>query len=213
MKKVILVFTLVALATITQAQSFAWGLTLGTSTSDIDPAKAGSLLLKGQTDSLSLMVSKGSYGFHFGAFARFKISSLFIQPEVLFNSSKVDFRALGFGTIKNTFDSLQSATYQNIDIPVIFGAKYFNFLRIGVGPVAHVHLAGSTLSAKDFIDSWPTATYGYQAGIGIDLGHIGLDFRYEGNFSNFGSQITFGGTSYQFATTPSRLIGSLNIAF
>ncbi len=214
MKKLLLLLVLAAFGFHIQAQNFTFGLKAGLSTGDVTPSKLGSIILKSQYDSLGLAVNNANYGFHFGIFARIQLSALFIQPEAVFNSSKVDFNVRNL-TGGASIDSIRSESYQNLDVPVIVGAKYFGILRVGVGPVAHIHLTSSSdlLNYHGYGQMFMTATYGYQAGVGLDLGHVGVDLRYEGNFSNFGSQITFGGTPYQFSRTPERLIASLNIAF
>jgi len=216
MKKLIFVFLLLAIAsTVSLAQSgFTFGLKGGMSTSDIDPVKAGSLILKGQGDSLGLSINKANYGYHFGVFGRFQTGGFFVQPEVVFNSTKVDFNVKDFTPI-GMVNGISSASYQNVDIPLMIGMKYFHFLRLSAGPVAHIHFSSSSdLTAfSGYADKFKNATYGYQAGIGVDVWHLGIDLRYEGNFSNYGNQITFAGNTYQFATTPSRMIGSVSWAF
>ena len=103
---------------------------------------------------------------------------------------------------------------QNLDIPVMLGLKLGAF-RIQGGPVAHMFL--NSKSELDDIegfdlnfDEW---TYGYQAGLGLDLGKLMIDVKYEGNFNKLGDQISFDGRDYNFDDRPGKLVASLGITF
>ena len=96
----------------------------------------------------------------------------------------------------------------------MLGFKLGSF-RVNGGPVAHIHLSSSDGLAelKDYKASFQSATWGYQAGIGLDFGRLGLDLRYEGNFNKFGEHITFGGNKYEFSKTPSRMTLAVALNF
>ena len=66
---------------------------------------------------------------------------------------------------------------------------------------------------EGFKEDFKDMTIGYQAGLGVDIGRIGVDLRYEGNFTKFGSYITFGGQQYEFSQSPNRLLGSVTYRF
>src|SRR5690606_24043883 len=59
-----------------------------------------------------------SFGFHAGLFARFSLTSLYIQPEVLFtnNGGKIEFED-GVGNQIIEYD------YNKLDVPVMIGFK------------------------------------------------------------------------------------------
>ena len=213
MKKLIvlsLCFMAVQLAT-TNAQSFKYGIRGGISTPNIKPADVGEIRLKDGLDSFKLKLSDANYGFHFGIWGRLKFSKVYIQPEILFNSSAVEYK---YTNIKTTLETAKSETFRNIDIPIMVGTKLGSF-RLNAGPVAHIHIKGSS----DFTDNanykevFKTATWGYQAGIGFDASSVGIDLRYEGNFDNFGNHLNFGGKTYEFSQSPSRFIATAAIAF
>ena len=63
----------------------------------------------------------------------------------------------------------------------------------------------------NYAQKFDDITFGWQAGIGLDLLNIMLDIRYEGNFYTFGDHIVFGDQSYAFDNSPARLLGSLAI--
>jgi hypothetical protein len=215
MKKLFLIllcFTAVQVAT-TNAQTFKWGIRGGLSTPDIKPGDVDSLVFKRGTDSLKLRLSDANYGYHFGIWGRLKIAGFYIQPEVLFNSSKVEYK-IGKLRTPSTLDSIKNETFQNLDIPVLIGTKLGSF-RLSAGPVAHVRIGGSSdlTNTTGFSEKFKTATWGYQLGLGFDAGRVGIDLRYEGNTEKFGNHISIGGKPYEFSKAPARFIASVAIAF
>ncbi len=213
MKKLIvlsLCFMAVQLAT-TNAQSFKYGIRGGLSTPNIKPADVGEIRLKNGADSFKLKLNDANYGFHFGAWARLTFAKIYIQPEVLFNSSKVEYR---YNKINSAVDSFRNETFRNIDIPLMIGTKLGSF-RINAGPVAHIHINSSSEleNTSGYSEKFKSSTFGYQAGIGFDANRVGIDLRYEGNFDNFGNHLNFGGKTYEFSKAPSRFIASVAIAF
>ncbi len=210
MKKLILLvvcFTLTQVAL--QAQIFKGGIKVGISTPDIKPSDAKEF----NTDSLKIKVSDANYGYHLGGWIRLTGGKFFIQPEVLFNSSNVKYQA---SAIKGStlVQTVFKETYQNLDVPILLGVKLGGF-RLNGGPVAHVHINSSSelTDFKSYEAKFKSSTWGYQAGFGADFGKIGIDIRYEGNFSKYGEHLTFNGKQYNFDKTPSRFLVAMSIGF
>lgn len=205
MKKLMILFLCITMAQAAVQAQIKYGLKVGVSTPDIKPADVNAFRFKSGTDSFSIKINDANYGFHVGGWVRLKLGSVYLQPEVLFNSAKVQYN---LKKVRGTAlaDSLRSERFNNLDVPIMVGFKLGSF-RINGGPVAHIHLNGdSDLSdLADYKSNFQSATWGYQAGIGLDFGKLGLDLRYEGNFNNYGSHITFGGNSYEFNKAPSRM--------
>ena len=212
MKKLMIVFLCLSMAQVAVQAQIKYGLKIGISTPDIKPADIDSVIYKkSSSESLKLKVNDANYGFNIGGWVRLKIGAIYLQPEVIFNTSKVQYKL----TRKNgsfMTDSLLSERFNNLDIPILLGFKLGSF-RVNGGPIAHIHLNGNNdlEQLTDYKSNFQSATWGYQAGIGLDFGKLGLDLRYEGNFNNFGDHITFGGTKYEFSKASSRLI--LGIAY
>lgn len=188
------------------------GIRAGLSTTHLEPRE---LLIKDQNelDLFLIRVKEINYGVHIGLMFRLQMNSFFIQPEFLYNSHSVDYE---FDEVQ--YPELQglvlSERFQQIDIPLMMGFK-FGFFRINAGPVGHINLnAVSDLTNQPgFRSKLDDLTLGYQAGIGIDIWNIHLDFRYEGNFNNYGEHITFFDREYDFSDSPTRLIASLGFVF
>lgn len=159
-------------------------------------------------NAFNLGVKDVKFGTQLGGYVRVG-NRFFIQPEVLFNSNRTDFR---IGQAGNN-EIVKVERYQNLDIPVLLGTSFGPF-RLHAGPVAHYFL-GSQSELGDvpgYSAKWEQLTWGWLGGLTIGRGRLSADIRYEGNFNKFGDHITFFGDQYNFSKTPSRLVFALNIA-
>lgn len=170
MKKVLLIF-LVMLATgmVAQAQ-VALGVKAGVSSSKVD--------VKNVKNNLQQFKEKDNItGYHLGAFLRVKAGSLLIQPEGLFSSSggEVAFTRDENGT---TVETSEKFKFNRLDVPLLLGISVLNIARIQAGPVASVLVSGkfNEESLESYMDE---ADFGWQAGIGFDVGNVTADLRYE----------------------------------
>ncbi|HCM58896.1 MAG TPA: hypothetical protein DIS74_00650 [Bacteroidales bacterium] len=125
------------------------------------------------------------WGFQGGVFMRAAIAGFYIQPELLLatatNSvSYEDIEAGGTPVVYNQ-------KFNKLNIPVLLGLEV-GPLRINAGPAASVMIS----DPKEIIEgaTYKRVTFGYQAGVGIDLlKRLTLDLRYEGNLNQFGDEI------------------------
>ena len=211
MKKLLVLALSFCFILTTQAQ-VKFGIRGGISTSQVEP---NDLLILGATDAkeLKLAVNDSNYSTHFGLFTQIKIKKFFIQPEVLFNSNSVDYTVTDFRNA-NVVDLVKNEKFQNLDIPLMLGFK-FGALRLQGGPVGHVFLNSTSelFDIEGYSQKFDDMTFGYQAGIGLDLWKFVLDVKYEGNFNKEGDHIVFGGNQYNFDQNPGRLLVSVGFAF
>ncbi len=168
---------------------------------------------KDTRDSFSLLFENASYGYHFGGGIRFQLGNIYIQPELIFNSNKANFKFKDFSTT-SLADSIRKEKYQYLDLPVIVGFK-LGLIRLYAGPVAHFFLknVSELTDINGYDDKFKAATFGYQAGLGFDIAFLGIDIRHEGNFSNYGDHINFFGQRLNFDHSASRLLGTISIKF
>lgn len=210
--KQLMIFALCLCLSQTSFGQFKIGIKGGLSTTNVTPSQ---LLIRntGDLKTLGLSIEEANYGIHFGIFTQAQIGNFFIQPEILFNSNSVNYSVDDF-SISGTADFIKNESFQNLDIPVLMGIK-LGPLRLGAGPVAHVHLnSNSELFDFDGFDQkFKELTWGYQAGIGLDLWKLVLDFRYEGNFNKYGDHLVFFGNNYAFDDNPGQLVASVGFAF
>ena len=127
--------------------------------------------------------SNAQLGYHLGVFARFGGVGFFVQPEVLFTQTSGSFK-LEFPT---SGTSNYEAKFNRLDVPVMAGFRMLKIIRVMVGPIASFNIdsslqeAGKTVQNIDF----KNATLGYQAGVGVDLGNLSIEGKYEGGLSKF----------------------------
>ncbi len=153
---------------------------------------------------------EAEWGLHGGAFMRISISSFFIQPELLMatatNSMTYEGSVDG-GPVKQLVDQ----KFTKLNIPVMLGVK-FGPLRINGGPAASLLLPG--LSELTDLATYKSATFGYQAGVGLDLfNKLTVDLRYEGNLNRFGDNITIGGHTFEFDQRTGALLVQVGLIF
>ncbi len=188
------------------------GIKFGVSTPDVSPQD---IFVNGDNgESISrVFVQNARYGVHAGVFIQMQMGGFFIQPELVYNSSSVDYGIDSLFIPGGGTDVFRD-TYKNIDFPLILGLKSGS-LRLGGGPVGHIFLDSDSgfedyPSFEAFFDD---LTWGWQAGLGLDFWKLHIDVRYEGNFSNLGDHITFFGKEFDFATNNNRLMASLGFSF
>lgn len=193
-----------------QAQ-FEAGIKFGLSSPDLSDISIVEIIDEGRDISISPV--EADYGVHFGVYTRLSFLGIYLEPALLFNSSKLSYKIQDFGQ-SGIAEELKSETYRSVDLPLLFGTK-FGFLRLQAGPVAHFYLdrVSDLTSLDGYSSNLKESTYGFQAGIGLDIWKFRFDVNYEGNLSYFGDAITIDGTSYVFDTTPSRLVANMGIRF
>lgn len=133
-----------------------------------------------------LSLEKGNFtpgdaevGYHLGLFARFGGAGFYVQPEFLYSQTSGTFTFDGPTPGGN---SKFTAEFNRLDIPVMVGFKLFKLLRIQAGPIASIDINSELKDAVSVVEEvdFKQASIGYQAGIGLDIGNLYLDAKYEG---------------------------------
>ncbi len=212
MKKSFLFFAVCFLAFQSLQAQVKMGIRGGISSMDVATGKIV-VSQHDNPDPLTISVTDANYGMHMGFFVQAKVGKIYLQPEVLFNSNTVNYNIRDFSG-GNTIDIIKSETFQKLDLPVMLGVDY-GILRLQGGPVAHVHLnSRSELFDLDgYGQKFDEMTWGYQAGVGLDLWKVMIDLKYEGSFQKFGDHISFFDQDFNFDKTPGRFIASIGISF
>lgn len=106
-----------------------------------------------------------STGYQIGAFYKLASYDIFLRPELVYSHTKFD---AGLGEIKAS----------RLDAPVMVGMHLFKIFSIVGGPSFHYILDDNY---DDFFDtpSEKDILFGYQFGLGLNIGPVGLDLRYE----------------------------------
>lgn len=186
------------------------GVKMGLSSYDL--ANKG-LLINNNNQNLEWNIKNAGYGHHFGIYTRLSALGIFIEPSLLFNSNKVTYEITTYGE-SGVFSTIKNEKYNHLDIPIVAGFK-LGLLRFQGGVVGHLFInsISDVVDIKGYEQRFKTATYGWQAGTGVDLWKLRLDLMFEGNLDQFGDHIVVGGQSYAFANTPSRLLLTMGYKF
>jgi len=168
-KSLLLLLLMLTTGLAAKAQFFTAGIKGGISSSSIDVDNVENNLTQfKEADNIT--------GYHGGVFLRFRAGNVFVQPEGLFTYSggKVE-----VSDDPNSSDvHIEKFNLNRLEVPVLLGYSFFKILRINAGPVASVLLNGKFEGEK--IDQYLDDTeWGWQAGVGLDIGNITADVRYQ----------------------------------
>lgn len=152
-------------------------------------------------------------GWHAGAFLRMKLPlGMYLQPELLYSQTGGKFQLESEnGPIEGTL------ALHRVDVPVLLGFRFLGIMRANAGLVgnfvigAEQKLPGETIDVRD---QYKSPTVGYQAGIGLDIWKILVDFKYEGSLSSIaGDNIRILGTDFGVDRRNPQWILSLGFRF
>lgn len=137
--------------------------------------------------------------FHAGLYLKIKTPLLFIQPEVIFSQISQSVNAnQGANNPARTLELDMS----RVDIPLLIG-KSFGPLRLMAGPVYSANVSDLTGDIESDLES---GTFGYQLGLGLEFKKLIIDFRYEGAFNPWASNLVIDNTNYQVDLRTSQLL-------
>jgi hypothetical protein len=200
MKKLFLILLTVLFTTGAFAQ-LSFGIKAGASTNNFNMDQVG------DANTALAAAEEASWGFHGGAFVRISFLGLMVQPEVLFSMAENNLLVTEGG-----IDEIRSQKFNKLDVPVMLGVK-LGPIRVMGGPAASVMLSSDT-EFSDANELYKSATFGYQAGLGVDLfKKLTLDVRYEGGLSNFGEEITVGTETFTLDSRTNAIVLSAGIIF
>lgn len=134
-----------------------------------------------------------SNGFQAGVFLRMGFSKLYFQPELLYAMGKKDYNMTvndANNNITGTFN--KNVTVSTVDVPLLLGYKLLDLnkianIRVFAGPKLRFN-AGSSLdynnisngiNVNDLQKDIKAAQLGLEAGFGVDVLMLTLDFRYQ----------------------------------
>ena len=148
--------------------------------------------------------SDGKVGYHVGFYGKLDMSKIYIKPELIYTKTKSSYD-VGGGT--NDYD------VSKLDLPVLLGYKLIGPLHIFAGP-AFQYTLNNDLEDVELDDVKNDFTIGAHFGVGVNLGNIGLDVRYERGFSENEAEIigaNIADISGKVDSRPSQIIFGLSL--
>ncbi|WP_417887429.1 porin family protein [Zunongwangia sp.] len=196
MKKIIFI-SLCLLSTGLWAQSSEYGIKGGFNYGATGDYEGTSDILD---DFPDLKDGENKAGYHFGVFAKYQISSIFLQPELSYTKLTTD-----YGPFEYEMDK--------IDLPVLLGVEILGPLNVKAGP-SFQYITNNDSNNDNFRigDVDKDITVGYQLGVGVQLGKLGIDARYEGAFTDNTAFVETTQENFNLDSRPSQWILSLSIA-
>lgn len=148
--------------------------------------------------------AEGKAGYHVGFWGKLDFPKIYLRPELVYSKTKSTYDVNGES---NDYD------ISKLDLPVLLGYKLIGPLHIFAGP-AFQYTLKNDLGDLEVEDVESDFTVGLNAGVGVNLGKIGVDVRYERGFSeneaNFiGNNIT--DISGRVDSRPSQIIFALSV--
>ena len=118
-------------------------------------------------------------GFHAGVWFRGKLPlvGLYIRPEIVYTQVKNEYTDK---RINQTTDY----EYQKIDVPVLIGKKFLGVANAFIGPSFQYIIDDSFEFGDLTADEFDQFSVGLQMGVGVELGRLGIDVRWERGLSN-----------------------------
>ena len=151
------------------------------------------------------------WGFQGGVFLRLGLKSIYLQPEVVFATNTYEYNVTTGGV-----PEVMKQNFNRLEVPVLLGIK-LGPLHINAGPSATVQIGSpkALISDPKFEDMYRGATFGFQAGLGIDLFQLlVIDARYNGSLSGkFGDQVTIGGQNFNLDSRQPSFTVSVGLMF
>lgn len=170
MKKTLLLTFLLFAAAISYSQGLKIGLKGGLNFPTVDAVGVG--------DGVDVSDRENASGYHVGAFARFKLSKIAIQPEVLYSFQSVDFTQSALG---QDFDVTQKLSY--LTVPVMVRLYLVAGLNLQAGPQFGFLINGEqedniqgSVTSSSIEDQLKNSDIGLNLGAGWDL-PFGLDIH------------------------------------
>lgn len=191
MRRLLLLTCLAVMAFNAQSQ-IKFGIRAGLTSSTVEADKV--VFTNSNTTIESAKDAK--VGIQFGLFSQISLGGMFVQPELLLTTSG---GVVKVNDLTTNTSKLKDQRFTKVDLPVLVGAK-MGPLRVGVGPVASMVLSSKSelTDINGYDDKFKKATFGYQAGIGLDIWKLALDLKYEGNLSKLGDGVTVNGEKRSF---------------
>lgn len=176
MKKLLFTLAFLSFVICAYSQDFSIGPKVGISQTNLDLSKE------------NFESGDAKFGYHVGVFSRIGFGGFFLQPEVLYTQTKGKF---SFDNMGSELDGDYESSFNRLDIPVMVGFKLFNFLRLQGGPIASIDMNSELKNAVKDVQNvdFEKSTLGYQAGIGLDIGNMIIDAKYESSLNKLTSNV------------------------
>ena len=206
MKRMIALFaTALVFSGAVHASDFNIGLRGGVNFSSVPTTQAETTVHR------FVALSESYTGWHLGVVSQLVFTGFYLQPELLYSRSGIEMRreVIDAGTEQDVYFR---QTYDQILLPLTAGAK-IGPVRLGAGPVFSWMVDDSHDLGEQWRQDFRDFTLGLRAGIGLNLGNLLLDLKYETSLTNMSERFRVNGNFVEFDTRPRQYVLSIGFLF
>jgi hypothetical protein len=153
----------------------------------------GELVQETEENVSNIINGNGGSGFNVGLYGELDLVVVYLRSELLYSQSSSDYEIQGANS---------DFKMSSMDLPVLVGVK-LGPLKLFAGP-SFRYIINSEMEDLNYEDINSDITVGVNAGIAFQLGRLGIDFTYNGSFSNNQAEFIDDSTngSYTLDTRP-----------
>jgi hypothetical protein len=146
--------------------------------------------------------SDPTLSYHGGLYMRLQSSRLSLQPELLFSSA-----ASALQVVNQPGGAVQvlNLDVRRVSVPIVVGIRFFKIFRMQVGTsfnnLSKLNLRDA-VNATSFEHNFRKSEISGMTGMGMDLGNLVLDVRYQSPLTDFAPEFTIGGQTFKTDGTP-----------
>ncbi|GAL01422.1 hypothetical protein JCM19314_866 [Nonlabens ulvanivorans] len=190
MKKVFIAIMFLTAAMVQAQEDGGFGIKAG-----LNYGSNGDLSQNGQT---IIDNPDENFGYHFGVFGKIDLGPIYLRPE------------LSYTVLNSDYDS-SALEVKKLDAPVLVGFQVIGPLHVFAGP-SFQYILDTELQDVDLQDVQEEFSIGLQIGVGVNIGNLGIDLRYERGLSENEAEFSklgqLGGT---LDTRPQQIIVGLSL--
>ncbi len=138
-----------------------------------------------------------NFGYHVGVFSKLDLGPIYIRPELSY-------------TLLNSEYNNSALEIKKLDAPVLVGFKVIGPLNFFMGP-SFQYILDTELEEIELQDVKEDFSIGLQVGIGVNLGNLGVDVRYERGLSSNEAEFSSLGQLGTLDTRPHQIILGLSL--
>ncbi len=207
MQKILIAIAIFGCTLTNVSAQLSLGLRLGMSPS-VDPGTSQIFVNSGSQENL-FNAQQVRYAPQIGVAARADMEHFWFMTELKYSPATTRYSMLP--TQQYTESRLPAAMYSvrrdMLELPVSAGVK-LGIVEIFSGFFldADLHVKNDLAQMAGFVSSAPAVRAGWHSGIGVNLGNVLFDVRYQQEFSNYGQGYYFNGQELLLHNAPGRLI-------
>ena len=208
----ILILFLFVLGGITSSQAQIFGGRLGYGFNNLQ-FDTLTIQNQSQVDTFSISLENQGRIIYAGVFFRLPMGPFYLEAEPMLSSYEYPVRIRNLQGW-NGGSVLKTERFSSADLGLSAGVKLWKFLRFQGGIRTQIWVnydSNVSTFTPEYSNDWSKYVNSYQAGIGLDIVNMTLDFGYEKTLNGIGDNITFFGNNYALNATRERFTLKLGV--